>query len=65
MSGELPPEMFTQGNVTPDDALYEELAAEFPQYVRRNADGEWEIDIWKEPGIFSPAIKQFYARSAE
>jgi hypothetical protein len=63
MPGELPPEMFTKGHVTPDDSLYEELAREFPQYVRRNANGDWEIDVWKERGRFSPAIKAFYARS--
>lgn len=61
----LPPEMFTKDNATPPDSLYEELAVEFPQYVRKNAAGEWEIDIWKEHGIFSPAIKAFYARSSD
>lgn len=64
-SGALPPEMFTKGNVTPDDALYAELAEEYPQHVRRNADGEWEIDLWLERGRFTPAIKAFYARSGE
>lgn len=63
--GALPPELFTKGNVTPDDALYAELAEEYPQYVRRNADGDWEIDIWRERGLFTPAIKAFYARSGE
>jgi hypothetical protein len=63
MSG-LPPEMFTKDNVTPPDALYEELAEKYPQYVRKTDDG-WEIDVWKERGIFSPAIKEFYARSGD
>jgi hypothetical protein len=63
-SGALPPELFTKGNVSPPNTLYEELAEEFPQHVRRNADGEWEIDVWQERGVFSPAIKAFHARSA-
>lgn len=64
MSGILPPELFTKDNVTPPDSLYEELAEKYPQYVRKTEDG-WEIDVWKERGIFSPAIKEFYARSGD
>lgn len=59
-----PPEMFTKEHATPPDSLYEELAEEFPQHVRRNSDGEWEIDVFDgNSGTFTRAIKEFHARS--
>jgi hypothetical protein len=60
----MPPQMFTSDGVTPTDETYEKLMAKYPQYVRRQ-DGNWEIDMWREPGAFSPAIKELYAMSAE
>ena len=62
MSG-LPQEMFTGDNRPAPDSVYEELAVEFPQHVRKNADGFWEVDVWAAPGRFSPAIKALHART--
>lgn len=41
---------------------WKKLEREFPQYVR-DVNGVWEMDMWSEPGIFSPAMKAAWARN--